>query len=99
MVWMRTAGMPNFRKLWGKIEFDLVSGLTYTLEVTSNYDVSSFKGAKYIVLSTTNAFGGKNEFLAYCYLTVGSFCIIFAILFFVAHWKKKNGGSSRVRNE
>ena len=23
IVWMRTAGLPNFRKLWGKIEEDL----------------------------------------------------------------------------
>ena len=26
IVWMRTAGLPNFRKLWGKIEEDLTEG-------------------------------------------------------------------------
>jgi hypothetical protein len=27
IVWMRTAGLPNFRKLWGKIEQDLSPGV------------------------------------------------------------------------
>jgi len=27
IIWMRTAGLPNFRKIWGKIDkADLVSG-------------------------------------------------------------------------
>ena len=29
-------------------------------------------------MSTTNALGGKNYFLAICYLTVGSICVVFA---------------------
>lgn len=32
IVWMRTAGLPNFRKLWGKIENDLNKG-EYTIEI------------------------------------------------------------------
>ena len=83
--------MPNFRKLYGQLDFDLKKGLTYTINIANNYDVKAFNGAKYVVLSTTNAFGGKNEFLAICYLTVGSLCIIFAILFAAALWKRKNG--------
>jgi len=30
IVWMRTAGLPSFRKLWGKIEKRLEPG-TYSL--------------------------------------------------------------------
>jgi len=30
IVWMRTAGLPTFRKLWGKINQNLESG-EYTL--------------------------------------------------------------------
>jgi hypothetical protein len=89
MVWMRTAGMPNFRKLWGQIDgVTLENKQNYTIKIANNYNSSAFGGTKYIVLSTTNAFGGKNEFLAICYLVVGSLCIIFAIFFFIAHLKK-----------
>jgi hypothetical protein len=90
---MRTAGLPNFRKLWGKIETRLEAG-TYTVTIQNNYDVSSFEGKKSFVLSTTNALGGKNYFLAICYLVVGSLCIVFAIIFLIAFLKKKSGRHS-----
>lgn len=63
IVWMRTAGMPNFRKLWGRVRQDIPKG-NYTVTITNNYDVSAFDGKKTLVLSTTNAFGGKNYFLS-----------------------------------
>mmetsp|Transcript_35451 Transcript_35451/g.35114 ORF Transcript_35451/g.35114 Transcript_35451/m.35114 type:complete len:190 (+) Transcript_35451:267-836(+) len=63
IVWMRTAGMPNFRKLWGRVRDDIPKG-TLTITINNNYDVSSFDGKKTFVLSTTNAFGGKNYFLS-----------------------------------
>lgn len=75
MVWMRTAGLPNFRKLWGRIDQDLKPG-RYYMKVKNNYDVDNFKGSKSIVLSTVNAFGGENYFIAVCYLFVGSICMI-----------------------
>jgi hypothetical protein len=40
---MRTAGLPSFRKLWGKITTDLKAG-KYSLQIGNNYDVSSFEG-------------------------------------------------------
>jgi len=86
---MRTAGLPNFRKLWGKIEKDLEPG-TYIVTIANNYDVNGFDGNKSFVLSTTNALGGKNYFLAVCYIVVGSLCLIFAVIFLVAFLKKKN---------
>ena len=89
IVWMRTAGLPNFRKLWGKISDNLVAG-TYTVDITNIYDVNGFDGNKSFVLSTTNALGGKNYFLAICYIVVGSLCLIFALIFLVAFLKKKN---------
>lgn len=89
---MRTAGLPNFRKLWGKIEKRLEPG-NYIVEIENNYDVKSFEGKKSFVLSTTNALGGKNYFLAICYIVVGSLCIVFAIIFLVAFLKKKSAHS------
>jgi len=56
IVWMRTAGLPNFRKLWGKlsnctglagepactpVDANLDIG-EYTVTIQNNYDVSSF---------------------------------------------------------
>ena len=54
IVWMRTAGLPNFRKLWGKIKKDLPVD-SYKILIQNNYKVSNFKGKKSFVLSTTNA--------------------------------------------
>lgn len=85
---MRTAGLPNFRKLYGRVETDLQPG-TYSMRILNTYDVSSFEGKKSFVLSTTNALGGKNYFLAICYIVVGSLCILFAVIFCIAYLKKK----------
>jgi hypothetical protein len=84
MVWMRPAGLPNFRKLWGRIQEDLEPG-TYTLKINNNYDVAAFEGEKYFVLSTVNAFGGKNSFLGISYICVGGICLIMALLFFFGY--------------
>ena len=86
---MRTAGLPNFRKLYGKIEEDLPAG-TYTVIVDNKYNVSSFDGSKYFVLSTTNVFGGTNYFLAVCYIVVGALCIMFGIIFFIAYMGRRS---------
>jgi len=41
IVWMRTAGLPNFRKLWGKIEDGLAPG-NYQIRIENNYKVDKF---------------------------------------------------------
>jgi len=38
---MRTAGLPNFRKLWGKIDATLPAG-EYYLKIVNNYEVLPF---------------------------------------------------------
>jgi hypothetical protein len=86
---MRTAGLPNFRKLYGKFEEDLQPG-KYQMIINNTYDVASYEGKKSFVLSTTNALGGKNYFLAICYIVVGALCIVFALIFFVAYMRKKS---------
>lgn len=91
IVWMRTAGLPTFRKLWGKIEEDLPKGV-YQIEIENNYKVSNFKGTKSFVLSTTNSLGGKNYFLAVCYITVGTLCMLFAFIFCIAYVRRKDNG-------
>ena len=79
---MRNSPFPDFRKIWGKIDQDLSQG-DYKIEITANWDISSFSGEKYIVLSQTNFLGGKNFFMGYSYVIVGSISLIFAIGFII----------------
>ena len=92
---MRTAGLPNFRKLWGRIENGLPKG-KYTVHIDNQFEVSPFQGQKFFVLSTTNALGGKNYFLAVCYIVVGTLCMLFAFIFCIAYMRKRNNNPAQV---
>ena len=86
IVWMRPAGLPNFRKLWGRItEKDLKAGDEIEVTIQNNFDVSSFNGKKYLILSTVNAFGGKNTFLGVSYIVLGGISIILAAIFIIGY--------------
>eukprot|EP00249_Psilotum_nudum_P015844 c25549_g1_i1 orf=535-1635(-) len=87
IVWMRTAALPTFRKLYGKIEEDLTANMTIDVTIKNVYNTYSFGGKKKLVLSTTSWLGGKNDFLGIAYLTVGSLCIFLALVFFLVHLK------------
>lgn len=86
MVWMRTAALPRFRKLYGKIEVDLKAGDVINVTLQNNYNTYSFNGKKKLVLSTTNWLGGKHDFLGYVYLIVGGLCFFLAIFFTYAYF-------------
>ncbi|KAK3041166.1 hypothetical protein RJ639_028645, partial [Escallonia herrerae] len=75
IVWMHTAALPSFRKLYGRIEEDL------------NVDdvVVSFGGTKKLVLSTSSWLGGRNTFLGMAYTSVGSSSILVAFVFLLLH--------------
>lgn len=86
IVWMRPAGLPNFRKLWGRItDTDLKAGSQIEVTIDNNFDVSSFNGKKYLILSTVNAFGGKNSFLGISYIVLGGISIILAVVFVIGY--------------
>lgn len=87
IVWMRTAGLPDFRKLWGKLENGLFAG-DYTLKVNNHFNVKPFEGSKSFVLATATAMGGKNYLLGYSFIFVGVFSIIYAIVFLIVLRKK-----------
>ena len=46
IVWMRTAGLPNFRKLWGRIEPKLITKGKYRVTIQNNYETTAFQGKK-----------------------------------------------------
>eukprot|EP01125_Pyxidicula_operculata_P001392 TRINITY_DN11284_c0_g1_i1.p1 TRINITY_DN11284_c0_g1~~TRINITY_DN11284_c0_g1_i1.p1 ORF type:complete len:307 (-),score=46.65 TRINITY_DN11284_c0_g1_i1:111-1031(-) len=94
VVWMRTAALPTFRKLYRVINTDLNG--TYDIVVKYNYNVSSFGGHKYVVLSTTSWLGGKNPFLGIAYMVVGAVCVLLGIIFALKHYinGRKQGDTS-----
>lgn len=85
IVWMRTAALPNFRKLYGRIESDIKANEWVTVVIENNYNTYSFGGKKKLVLSTTNWMGGKNEFLGMAYIVVGGLCLFLAIIFILVY--------------
>ena len=97
IVWMRPAALPDFRKPWGRIEEDLSQG-DYTLTITNNYPVKSFKGKKYFILSTVNGLGGKNYFLAILYCILGGVSIVSGIMFWIGY-KNYNIESEKIKTE
>jgi hypothetical protein len=77
LVWMRIAGLPRFRKLWGKVDQELKAGTTLRVFYQHNFEVAQFSGRKAFVISTSTALGGRNDFLGYGYMIVGGLCLVF----------------------
>ncbi|KAF1676894.1 Cell cycle control protein 50A, partial [Pygoscelis papua] len=99
IVWMRTAALPTFRKLYRLIERKnnlqptLQAG-KYFLNITYNYPVHSFDGRKRMILSTISWMGGKNPFLGIAYITVGSICFFLGVVLLIIHHKYGNRNTS-----
>ena len=86
-VWMRTAGLPNFRKLWFKGSQLLPAGV-WQIDVTYKFNTSYYAGTKSIVLSTVSVLGGKNPFLGIAYTSVGAICWALGIALLLRHMIK-----------
>ncbi|ALC49660.1 CG9947 [Drosophila busckii] len=93
IVWMRTAALPSFRKLYRRLDQSnntYSKGLKageYTLHVEYNYPVVSFDGTKRMILSTTSVLGGKNPFLGIAYIVVGAICVTLGLALLFIHMR------------
>lgn len=48
IVWMRTAGLPTFRKLYGRIDQDIPAGTLLSFAINPGFEVVSFGGKKHL---------------------------------------------------
>jgi len=102
IVWMRTAALPNFRKLYRRLDLQLVDDggksilndklvasedYLYTFKIDYNFQVTQFSGRKKVILSTTSYLGGKNNFLGIAYMVVGCICVVLGVVFLFIHVK------------
>ena len=85
MVWMRTAALPTFRKLYGVIKAPLKANDVLLFTVNPVYEVASFKGSKGLVISTVSSFGGKNIYLGAGYVVVGGLSLLLSLMFIVKY--------------
>ncbi|KUI72721.1 Meiotically up-regulated gene 89 protein [Cytospora mali] len=88
MVWMRTAGLPDFSKLYMRNDTTTMAKGTYQVDILHWFPADVYKGTKSIVLSTRTVMGGRNPFLGIAYIVVGGICILLGAVFAVTHLLK-----------
>ena len=81
---MEESALPNFRKLYGRIEGGIAEG-EYHLMIENNYDVDPFEGKKYFVITNAPTLGGNTWYIALIYVAISLLCLIAAGVFTIAY--------------
>uniref|UniRef100_A0AC35G348 Cell cycle control protein 50A n=1 Tax=Panagrolaimus sp. PS1159 TaxID=55785 RepID=A0AC35G348_9BILA len=89
MVWMQTAALPEFRKIYRQLNTSqdgFQDGLppgTYLLSINYNYEVKEFNGNKRFIIAIESIVGTKNYFLPTVYLST-AVALFFVTMFLIA---------------
>ena len=69
--------------------FNLISNDLIFSTYQKDYPVASFSGRKQFIISTTSWMGGKNPFLGWSYIAVGTICFLICLTFLILDrtWK------------
>ncbi|GMR48708.1 hypothetical protein PMAYCL1PPCAC_18903, partial [Pristionchus mayeri] len=89
IVWMRTAALPKFRKIYRNLDIEhddgkYLAGLpagNYTLTIDYNYPTAAWRGDKYFYITAEAWAGGRNFPLAIAYMVVGVFLLLVSAIF------------------
>ncbi|KAM3523216.1 hypothetical protein MY4038_008293 [Beauveria bassiana] len=84
-VWMRTAALPDFSKLYQRNDDNIMEKGTYEIAINDYFRVSEFGGTKSVLITTRSIMGGRNPFLGIAYIVVGGVCIILGAVFTATH--------------
>ncbi|KAJ6440479.1 LEM3/CDC50 family protein [Purpureocillium lavendulum] len=84
-VWMRTAGLPSFSKLYQRNDTHEMPDGRYQIVVEDHFPMLEYKGTKAILITTRTVMGGRNNFLGIAYIAVGGVCIILGAVFTATH--------------
>lgn len=87
-VWLRTALLSNFKKLYRIIDEDLEPG-DYMMEIEEFYDVVSFKGKKLFYVQNTGPLGNGTRAIAILFFAMGLISFIVGVAFGVEACCKK----------
>ncbi|KNC97949.1 uncharacterized protein SPPG_06937 [Spizellomyces punctatus DAOM BR117] len=87
-VWMRKAGFPTFRKLWGRNDEMALNRGVWQVDIVDSFEVKRFDGTKSFVVSTLGPLGSRGGFAGIAYLVVGGLAALSAFLVFVVRVRK-----------
>lgn len=83
LVWMRSAAMPKFVKVYAKcINCTMYPG-NYSVLIRMSYPKSVYSGPRHLVLIQTSSFGSSSYIISVSYLTFGGFSILMATGFLI----------------
>lgn len=94
-VWMHTALLPSFKKLFRIIDVDLEPGY-YQMNIEEFYDVTSFKGKKFFEIREAHSTWQGSKSLAVVFVVLGIIAFVFGLAFtfqllFISRHKKIMG--------